>query len=364
MSSKTLGDLLPDLLADVPAVLVGDAARARLAAPGVAKLPLMSGLLLECRLGERAGAAPVGLALRAAGERDFADVKTVAGAAQAGAAWTTVAAALCAREGDVEGAAAFTELWLEFDLDAPPPDGGALEPPSAFLQVAESIGRPPRLGPEAAVRRGASAVMLQRTLGWFGADFPGSATALAQVLEAMPASTRVSYLGVMLARGQPGCRLTFDRMPLDGGCTAMLRAIDAAADLSGVVEAIGLLGAWTTHAVLHLDLVPGAGGARLGAVFGFEVEPALLEIERCRVALQARGLITPEQRTALAAWPQRRHRVAAGGGWPAALGDATCFARAVNHLKLVVPAAGSAWTMKAYLGAHWGHAFPAPALWR
>jgi hypothetical protein len=358
----SIGDLLPAWLPELPALLAGAGARERLIAPGVAALPLLSGLLLECWLGEGAADAPVGLALRAAAASDFAAVAEAAG--EGGEAWRTVGDLARKLSEDESWREAFPELWLEFDLDAAPP-ASALEAPSVFVQVSETLGRPPRLGAEVPARREQSVKSLCALLERLGANFSGSGEALARVLEAMPASTRISYLGVMLARGQKGCRLTFDRMPLDGGCTALLRALGGLADEGAVVAAIETLAGWTPHAVLHLDLDAPTG--RLGPVLGFELEPALLANESARAELLSRRLVTCPQLEALARWPQRRHRATDGGDWPAALTHVNYFSRTLNHLKLVLATDApcpARWELKAYLGASWGQAFPVPALWK
>jgi hypothetical protein len=339
----SLASLLPAEL-DAAGELIPADARQRLTAASVLGLPALSGLLLECPLGARPG--PVGLALYAAGKRDRAVLTELAAGAADSAAWSAVASVLLSPN------CSAADLWLEFDLTDDPFVAGP-EPPSVFVAVDRSLGRPPRLGPAAESAQRHAAAALAAVLGLLGPSEPDPRPWLARVLALLPASARLSYLGAMHGRGERGWRLTFDSMPLDGSCTAMLSRLGLP-DWQAYVPLIDRLAAVVPAAVLHLDIEPDGGpGPRLG----FELPAEAV------AAPELSDYVTPTQRAALGQWPSQRHRLVDPASWPAALTGADHLRRSVNHLKVDCPGAAEPPRLKAYLAVGWGRQLPGPQLW-
>lgn len=332
----TLAGLLP---------LVEDVALS-LNVPSLPKLPALSGVLFELALDENG--PPVGLAVRATAN-DTEELLRLATAPTRGrdSAWAAVGRLARARNADPRLKGAVGDLWLEFDLDGQPE--AALQRPCVFAGLSRDAGRPPTRGPNAPRGQRRTVAVIAAVLEALGRHPPAS---LERVVAAMPASSRVSYVGAMLARGGDDSRLTFDSMPLDGSCTAMLAALGWGHGRE-LVPVLSLLVAIAPSAVLHLDLDP---SGRVGNRLGFELAPGAL-----RVSGLAR-MVTSERAETLAAWPRRRHRLVSPEAWPPAFRAWDHLSFGINHVKVVFEP-GEPLRLKGYLAATWDRSIPSPALW-
>lgn len=288
---------------------------------------------LECRL--REGPDPVDLIFRV--EREGAEILAGrhpgvdAGPLLAcGAAWRAVAD-FCRAWLDGAGPAwaCVRHLWLELDLDAPTGAGGPpLPPPSVFVAFDDEA--------TAAMDTDALESLLERVMEPLapGAMDAHTRTRIRGVLDRRPDGAAVPYAGVMLSRPRQAVRVYLSRMA--GACVpGLLHDVGWPEDQGRMAaRAVGAMaGAGAPEiGMLHLDVLEGALLPRLGVEYTLERHAQI----RGRVAeqgfldaLAGMGLVDPERRDALLAWPgyevlTLRHEL-----WPSLL------ARRVNCIKLV-----------------------------
>ncbi|HJQ26140.1 MAG TPA: hypothetical protein VKA60_19640 [Blastocatellia bacterium] len=300
----------------------------------LARLPLLSGGLLECSLG---------------GHQRSVDLAVRATAADGGFRWLAEASGLEQAFGDGEGwqrvrefarlrnqaphplHKAVKEAWLEFDLDA----GEAIELPNLFFGLDDHVGRPPLLGPEVASRLSESVAVIRDGLETLGIRInPARKELLEQILTNRPATSRLSYVGVMLARQTPGYRLTIDRVPLSE-LTGYLRQLGWPHAREPVAGVISFLLDQVRHVVLHLDVAEQAL-SRIGMEVSFEQTVDLVAAwKRFLQALTAIGLCVPAKAEAAHNWPAYFHPQNLSERWPESLPrTSSYFARSINHVKL------------------------------
>jgi hypothetical protein len=295
----------------------------------MARLPLLSGGLIECPLGPPAA---IGFAVRAA-------------AMDGGFAWLAAAGGDGKDFGDETGwqrvrefagrrNAAHrdvTEAWLEFDLD----EGGTMKPPNFFFNLDESVGRPPLLGPQVASRRAESVAVIREGVEALGVGLsPARRQLLERVLKERPATSRLSYVGVMLARETPGYRLTIDRVPLSE-LTGYLKDVGWPHAREPVVGVINFLLDHVRHVTLHLDADEQVR-SRIGIEVSFEQKvDQVAAWKRFLQALTGHGLCVPAKAEAAHNWPAYFHPQNLRGAWPESLPRTSgYFARSINHVKL------------------------------
>jgi hypothetical protein len=288
---------------------------------------------LECRL--REGPDPVDLIFRV--EREGAEI--LAGRhpgvdpgplLACGPAWQAVAE-FCHAWLDGAGPewAPVQHLWLELDLDAPAVPGAApLPPPSVFVALDENVTAEMDTD---ALERLIARVVERLAPAAMDAD---TRARIRGVLDRRPPGAAVPYAGVMLSRPRQAVRVYLSRTA--ASCVpGLLHDIGWPEDqermAAGAVAAMARAGA-PQIGMLHLDVLEGALLPRLGVEYTLERHAQI----RGRVAEQAfldalagRGLVDPERRDALLAWPgyevlTLRHEL-----WPSLL------ARRVNCIKLV-----------------------------
>jgi hypothetical protein len=347
----------------------------------LARLPLLSGGLLECPLG---------------GRQQSVDLAVRATAADGGFRWLADAEGLEKEFGGAEGwqrlrefarrrnealrplHRAVKEAWLEFDVD----DGEAIKPPNLFFGLDDTIGRPPLLGPEVATRLAESVAVIREGLEALGVKLdPTRKGLLEQMLKERPAPSRLSYVGVMLARQTPGYRLTIERVPLSE-LTAYLRQVGWPHAREPIAGVINFLLDHVRHVALHLD-VDEQVLSRVGMEVSFEqTVDQVAAWKRFLQALTAHGLCAPAQAEAAHNWPAYFHPQNLGDQWPESLPrTSSYFARSINHVKLsydpgTAPIAGGAITpisiqsavgalsAKIYLAFNYGSTIPRSILSR
>lgn len=370
-----LGPGLADALAPRAAVMRLEAL--------MAELPLFSSGLLECTLGQTAGR--VDLAVRAdAGEGEFKLFGAPEELSRSDSQfsflnkWGRIQEFF--RACGVEGSplhSAVKEVWLEFDLDA---DYDACTEPNFFFKLEPSYGRPPKHGELAASRLTDSLSLIGEGVRHLGVELRGSALAtLERCLRYLPATSAVSYVGVMLQRAQGGCRLTLSLMPLDE-LTAYLHKVGWRHAHFPLVPLLDWLRRHTSHVVLHLHVEDGIAG-QLGMEVSFEGKTGM-DYERFLTSLESARLCSHAEAAAIRRWPIRLHRLNGHDTWPQELpARYNYFVRAINHFKLVYEpslsaphspscqaliarAEGITVSAKTYLSYAWGSTFPTPALWR
>jgi hypothetical protein len=354
----TVAEVL-DLVAPRLGPLATADAVARLRAPDVTSLPILSGLLLECALTMPDAGAAVGVAMRAHGHRDD-DALLALAERYDGPAWRGVAGLVAARRADAHLATAFPELWIELDLDRPD-DAVA---PSVFAKVDDYYGRPPTLGDAVAPRRAASVSTLSAALTAAGVDLAGASALLDRALDAMPASAGLSYVGAMLGRDVPTARLTIERMPLGGQAQVFLRRTgwDPPGGQDALREVLEKLADYARTGVLHVDLTAGPQGAVPGERIGIEISGDVARDPDFRSMVVGDRLADQAALDALDAWPFRWHHGVTDVAWPAGLRHHTVLAGGVNHLKVVLDPAWRV-SIKAYLSVVWGSGLPLPSSW-
>lgn len=288
---------------------------------------------LECRL--REGPDPVDLIFRV--ERAGAEILAgrhpgvdPARLLACGPAWQAVAD-FCRAWLDGAGPAwaAVQHLWLELDLDAPSvPGGQPLPQPSVFVALDEDV--------TAAMDTDALESLVARVVEPLApaAMDPYTRARIRGVLERRPPGAAVPYAGVMLSRPRQAVRVYLSRTA--GACVpGLLHDIGWPEDqermAARAVASMARAGA-PAIGMLHLDVLEGALLPRLGVEYTLERRAQI----RGRVAEQGfldclarRGLVDPQRRDALLAWPgyevlTLRHEL-----WPSLL------ARRVNCIKLV-----------------------------
>ncbi|HEX6041380.1 MAG TPA: hypothetical protein VFZ20_25230 [Longimicrobium sp.] len=330
-----------------PDALVPPAWRARVM--GVAgRIPaaLTRAAYLECRL--REGPDPVDLIFRV--ERAGAEILAgrhpgvdPARLLECGPAWRAVAD-FCAAWLDGEGPAwaAVRHLWLELDLDAPATPGGPpLPPPSVFVAFDDDA--------TAAMDTEAALALVARVVETLapGAMDPGTRARVRGVLERRPRGAALPYAGVMLSRPRQAVRVYLSRVS-DAAVPALLGDVgwpeDQARMAAGAVATMARAGA-PAIGMLHLDVLEGALLPRLGVEYTLERQPQIRGTVAERAFLESlaeMGLVDPERRDALLAWPGYEVRTLRHELWPSLL------ARRVNCIKLVHEP-DRAPQMKAYL---------------
>lgn len=287
---------------------------------------------LECRL--REGPEPVDLIFRV--EREGAQI--LAGRhpgvdpeplLACGPAWCAVAD-FCRAWLDGEGPAwaCVQHLWLELDLDAPIPGGPPLPPPSVFVALDENA--------TAGMDTDALEALVARVVEPLApAAMDGDTRARVRgVLARRPPGAAVPYAGVMLSRPRQAVRVYLSRTAA-AAVPGLLHDVGWPEDqermAAQAVATMARAGA-PEVGMMHLDVLEGALLPRLGVEYTLErhaqirgrvAERAFLE------SLAKMGLVDPERRDALLAWPgyevlTLRHEL-----WPSLL------ARRVNCIKLV-----------------------------
>ena len=347
----------------------------------LARLPLLSGGLPECPLG---------------GEQHSVDLALRATAVDGGFRWMAATEELEAEFGDAAGwqrvrefarrrnqalhplHKAVKEAWLEFDLDG----SESLKPPNLFFSLDDQAGRPPLLGPEVASRLAESVAIIREGLETLGiAVNPARKGLLEQILKERPAPSRLSYVGVMLARQTPGYRLTLDRVPLSE-LTGYLRQIGWPHAREPVAGVINFLLDHVQHVALHLD-VDEQTLSRIGMEVSFEqTVDQVAAWKRFLQALTAHGLCVPARAEAAHNWPAYFHPQNLKDQWPESLPRASSyFARSINHVKLsynpgpapteggaitpvAIQSAVGALTAKIYLAFNYGSTIPRSVLSR
>ena len=347
----------------------------------LARLPLLSGGLLECPLGDRQRAVDLALRATAAdgGFRWLAEASGIEEAFGDGEAWQRLREFARRRNQATHPLhKAVKEAWLEFDLDG----GEALKPPNLFFGLDEQVGRPPLLGPEVAARLAEALATIRDGLEALGVTInPAREGLLGRLLKERPAPSRLSYVGVMLARQTPGYRLTLDRVPLSE-LTGYLRDVGWPHAREPVAGVINFLLDHVKYVALHLDTDEQVL-SRIGMEVSFEqTVDQVAAWKRFLQALAAIGLCAPAKAEAAHNWPAYFHPQNLRDRWPESLPrTSSYFARSINHVKLTYdpgtsPAAGGAFTpisiqsavgglsAKIYLAFNYGSTIPRSILSR
>lgn len=354
----------------------------------MARLPLFSGGLLECRLDRQSSLIDLGIRATAleggfkllANPTWLAAQKAEGESAAASSAdaenpankigWQRIrdfARALSDAQSPLRQAV--REAWLEFDIQH---DGDTVPTPSFFMRLEAYFSRPPVAGDQVASRLAESIDVIKHGLELLGVSFDGSRRRALEVhLKYLPASARLLYVGSMLGRQQTGYRLTFEHIPFTE-LTAYLRQIGWPQAREPIVAIINWLLPHVSHVMMHLD-VDEQTGNRIGMEVSFGPEVDQRAAWRTFLKeLTAMGLCTQQKAEAVYAWPAQLQPNQLKESWPESLPPSSSyFTRSINHIKLTydagqaasattaIPPAGllaatGALTAKAYLAFNYG----------
>lgn len=304
----------------------------------LARMPILSGGGFECRLAPGPG-APLDLALRttqtAGGMARLASsafLEQAEPASVAEAAWQRLQHFAAAHQAKSSALGrAVPESWLEFDLEK----SGTLPAPSFFMRLDDHYGCPPLLGPTAHSRQQVSLELLSHGLSLLGVKAgEGALASLLKCLRHRPASASLKFLGVMLAREQPGFRVTVGNVPLTE-LTAYLRDIGWTPDHRPLVALIYFMERHVRAVSLQLEITAGGVSPGIGMELGFpKDDDRALRWRDLLAGLVRLALSSPEKAAAVQEWPALLRRVETPK-WPKGFtAKQSWLTRSINHVKL------------------------------
>lgn len=240
-------------------------------------------------------------------------------------------------------------LWLEYDRTQS-------ATPNIFFQLEDPHSQVPKYGREVAACCEESVALVHagvEILQGVRRVFPS----VEEILSTAPPSSRVSFVGCMLARSEPGLRLTIKGIRPQAIPT-WVRAMKVPVAKEELAPWVRFLGRLANRVVLHLDVSEeGIHGSLASEIHERDLLPSvslsdvlqeLLGLEQCEEERAAQVL----------RWPRRVHAVN-NSAWPRRLGPASNdFCRQINHIKIDLQ-----FRSKAYLAFVLGKSFPAVEIW-
>jgi hypothetical protein len=220
------------------------------------------------------------------------------------------------------------QLWVEIDVDGPPPD---VPIPGVFVSFRKD-------GDEGPATRTAWALdAVERFSGTPAA--PAIGEGLTRCFAAVPAGARVVFVGLLLSRPEAGVRLNIEGLS-PAAVAAYLRTVGYPADVAQIERVAADLATWADRLVLTIDV-----GAALSPRVGFECFVSREQPWRRSIAaLVDRGHCTAAAGDALQDWPGHE-----AFQWPAEIGRYV-LSRGISHIKVAFwPGPAARVEAKAYL---------------